>query len=66
MYKMQLKPRQLEILEADASSRKTLRTELETAFQTIFKQCTMKGPLHDHWLDMKYLLPKMADETNPN
>lgn len=43
---------------ADASSRKTMRDELEMAFQTIFKQCTMKGPSHDQLHN--YLLPMKA------
>ncbi len=43
---------------ADASSRKTMRAELETAFQAIFKQCTMKGPSHDQLHN--YLLPMNA------
>lgn len=43
---------------ADASSRKAMRTELETTFQAIFKQCTMTGPAHDQLHN--YLLPMKA------
>jgi hypothetical protein len=51
----------------DAASRKALRAELETAFQDIFKQCTMKGPAHDqlhnYLLPMKALFEKIESET---
>lgn len=47
---------------SDAASRKALREELETAFQNIFKQCTMKGEahnqLHNYLLPMKGLFEK--------
>ncbi len=43
---------------ADAANRKAMRAELETAFQNIFKQCTMKGPAHDQLHN--YLLPMKA------
>lgn len=52
---------------ASAESRKALRAELETAFQDIFKQCTMKGPAHDqlhnYLLPMKALFEKIESET---
>ena len=51
----------------DADSRKALRAELETAFQDIFKQCTMKGPAHDqlhnYLLPIKALFEKIESET---
>lgn len=40
---------------SDAAARQALREELETAFQNIFKQCTMKGEAHDQLHN--YLLP---------
>lgn len=43
---------------ADVTSRKAMRVELETAFQGIFKQCTMTGPAHDQLHN--YLLPMKA------
>lgn len=52
---------------ADTSSRKALRAELESAFQDIFKQCTMKGPAHDqlhnYLLPMKVLFEKIESDT---
>lgn len=52
---------------ADASSRKTMRAELETAFQDIFNQCTMQGSshdqLHNYLLPMKALFEKIESET---
>ena len=51
----------------DAAGRKALRDELETAFQDIFKQCTMKGKAHDqlhnYLLPMKNLMEKITSET---
>lgn len=48
--------------------RKTLRTELETEFQNIFKQCTMKGEAHDqlhnYLLPMKGIFEKIGDGTS--
>lgn len=52
---------------ADAPSRKAMRVEFETAFQGIFKQCTMKGPAHDqlhnYLLPMKALFEKIESKT---
>ncbi|MBK6995665.1 MAG: hypothetical protein IPH31_12330 [Lewinellaceae bacterium] len=52
---------------AEVASRKAMRAELETAFQDIFKQCTMKGPAHDqlhnYLLPMKALFEKIESET---
>jgi len=43
---------------AEVANRKSLRDELELAFQGIFKQCTMTGPAHDQLHN--YLLPMKA------
>lgn len=55
---------------ADISNRKAMRAELETAFQGIFKQCTMKGPAHDqlhnYLLPMKALFEKMDGDNTVN
>jgi len=52
----------------DVASRKAMRVELETAFQGIFKQCTMKGPAHDqlhnYLLPMKALFEKIESDNN--
>lgn len=52
---------------ADAASRKSLRGELETTFQAIFKACTMTGPAHDqlhnYLLPMKDLMKKVESEN---
>jgi hypothetical protein len=39
----------------DASARKALSDDLETAFENILKQCTMTGPAHDQLHN--YLMP---------
>ena len=53
---------------ANVDSRKAMRTELETTFQDIFKQCTMKGPAHDqlhnYLLPMKALFEKFGGDNN--
>ena len=47
--------------------RKALREELETGFQTIFKQCTMTGEaheqLHNYLLPMKGIFEKIDSGT---
>lgn len=52
---------------ADVTSRNTLRQELETAFEGIFKACTMKGEghqqLHNYLLPMKPMLEKINSEN---
>jgi len=51
----------------DSEHRKALRKELESAFQGIFKQCTMTGPshdqLHNYLLPMKALFEKIDSDT---
>ena len=51
---------------SEASSRKAMRSELEAAYQGIFKQCTMKGAaheqLHNYLLPMKALFEKIESE----
>ena len=49
------------------ADRKALREELETGFQNIFKQCTMKGEaheqLHNYLLPIKDFFEKIEDGT---
>lgn len=48
-------------------ARKAMRGELESAFQNIFKQCTMKGEAHDqlhnYLLPMKGLFEKIESQA---
>lgn len=52
---------------SDENARKALREELESAFQNIFKQCTMKGEAHDqlhnYLLPMKGLFEKIESQA---
>ncbi|MDO8365840.1 MAG: hypothetical protein Q7T20_03510 [Saprospiraceae bacterium] len=43
---------------SEVATRQAMRAELETTFQSIFKQCTMTGPAHDQLHN--YLLPMKA------